>query len=76
MQMTAVCMACTVFVELYEVLQVEVVRLAQKLFGVSNYSVVMAKAGSFCHQLGQPVETSQSDMENVLGKLSVRNLAI
>lgn len=76
MQMPAICMACTVFVELYKVMQIEVVKLAQKLFGVSNYSVMIAKAGSFSHQMGQPVKTSQSDRENLLGKLSVRNLAI
>lgn len=72
MQMTAICMACTIFVEL----QIEVVKLAPKLFDVSNYSVMIAKAGSFCHQMGQPVKASQSEGENVLGKLSVRNLAI
>lgn len=75
MQMTAICAACTIF-ELYKVLQIEVVRLAQKMFGVSNYSVMIVKAGSFCHQMGQPPKTSQSEKENVLGKLSVRNLAI
>lgn len=75
-QMTAICMACTIFVKLYKVLQIEVVKLAQKVLSVSNFSVMIAKAGSFCHQMGQPVKTSQSDRENVLGKLSVRNLAI
>lgn len=64
MQMTAVCMACTIF-ELYKVLQIEVVRLAQKLFGVSNYSVMIVEAGSFCHQMGQPLKTSQSEREAV-----------
>lgn len=76
MQMTAICMACTIFVELNKVLQIEVVKLAQKLFGVSNHSVMIAKAGSFCHQMGQPVKTSQSGRENVQGKLSVRKLAV
>lgn len=52
------------------------VKLAQKLFGVSNYSVKIAKAGSFCHQMGQPVKSCQSDRKNVMGKMSVRNLAI
>lgn len=35
MQMPAICMACAIFVELYEVLQIEVVKLAQKLFQVT-----------------------------------------
>lgn len=61
MQMTAICMAYTIFVELCEVLRIEVVKLVQKLFGVSNYSVLIAEAGNSCRQMGQPVKTSQSD---------------
>lgn len=63
MQMTAICMAYTIFVELYEVLQIEVVKLAQKLFYVSNYSKLIAEAGNPCHQMGQSVKTSQSDRQ-------------
>lgn len=77
MQMTAICMAYTIFVELYEVLQIEAVKLAQKLLGVSNYSTLIAEAGNSCRQMGQSAETSQSDIEkDVLGKLSLRKLAI
>ncbi|KAK2539643.1 pseudouridine-metabolizing bifunctional protein c1861.05-like [Columba guinea] len=45
MHMTAICMAYTIFVELYEVLQMEVVKLAQMSLSVSNYSVLTAEAG-------------------------------
>lgn len=55
MQMTAICMAYTIVVELYEALQTEAVKLAQKLLGVSNYSTSIAEA---CCQMGQSVETS------------------
>lgn len=55
MQMTAICMAYTIFVELYEALQTEAVKLAQKLLVVSNYSMLIAES---CRQMGQSVETS------------------
>lgn len=54
-QMTAICMAYTIVVELYEALQTEAVKLPQKLLGVSNYSTSIAEA---CCQMGQSVETS------------------
>lgn len=56
--MTAICMAYTIFVELYEILQIEMVKLAQKLFYISNYSMLIAEAGNSCHQIGQSVKTS------------------
>ena len=74
MQMTAVCMACTIFVELYEVLQIEVVQLAQKLFGVSNYSMLIAEAGNSCRQMGQSVKTSQSDSERRAGEAALKEV--
>jgi len=58
------------------VLLIEVVKLAQKLFGVSNYSMLIAEAGSSCHQVGQSVKTSQSERERRAGEavLKVRKL--
>lgn len=61
--MTAICMAYTIFVELYEILQIEMVKLAQKLFYISNYSMLIAEAGNSCHQIGQSVKTSQSERQ-------------
>lgn len=68
MHMTAICMAYTIFVELYEVLQMEVVKLAQMSLSVSNYSVLTAEAGNSCCQIRQPVKTSQSDRERHAGE--------
>lgn len=68
MHMTAICMAYTIFVELYEVLQMEVVKLAQKLCSVSNYSVLTAEAGNPCRQIGQSVKAFRSDRERCAGE--------
>lgn len=74
MQMTAICMAYTIFVELYEALQIEVAKLAQKLFGVSNYSMLVAGAGNSCHQMEQSVKASQSDRERCAGEAVLKEV--